>query len=435
MLAIGDMDTKREDFEKVLVSLREAFENYKNGLLEKNSQITPDFNAFCTLYALELPLSRMIGELLNPNGTHAQRSIFLDLFIELFLKNSCFPKKIKKVNLELEHQISSGGRIDILVDFDKKFGIAIENKPYAAEQKTQIKRYSEYMSEQYGEMNYLILYLSRDGSLPSEYSLPKQDREKLGDKFIPLSYRQIGHWCNKCAVEANKSSATRLSTLIEEFSEYINREFYGVNTLKNKMLGETIEKNILEAFEINLLWQKNHEAYDTQWRNTINRLFNEKLPELVFESLKKEGAINENWEWIKGKFDINILHLEGFRVKKKNWKHFEIGVISDRFKLEKGKRNFFPAILSKEKIQREDYIDYYNKVTGCNPIENPFLKLPPTQWYAEFPDTQYRTWGYEQWTGIKPDGSTVKYVANFLKKLIKACAIDIDKEEKRLQNL
>lgn len=429
------MDTKEEDFEKVLVSLREAFQNYKDGSLEKNTQITPDFNAFCTLYALELPLSRMIGELLNPNGTHAQGRIFLDLFIEQFLENSNIPKKTKNVSLNLEYQITGKGRIDILIDFDKTFGIAIENKPYAQDQETQIKRYCEYLSKHYGDKNYLVLYFSRDGSLPSEYSLPKQGMEKLGNQFISISYKKIRDWCNRCAAEAKKANAVRLSTLIKEFSEYINREFYGVNTLKNEMLGETIKKNILEAFEISLLWQKNLEAYEAKWRNTINHLFNEELPELIFRSLKKDGTIDENWEWIKGKFDIDVLHLEGFRFKKKNWKHFAIGLISDRFKQEKGKRSFFLGILSKEKIRRENYAQIYYKETECEPFKNPFLKQPPTQWYAEFPDAEYKIWGYEQWAGIKPNGNTVNHVADLFKKVIKVCVMDIDKEEKRLQIL
>ena len=67
--------------------------------------------------------------------------------------------------------------------------------------------------------------------------------------------------------------------MIEEFSEFISRKFYGVNTLKNKLLGGAIEKNILEAFEMSQLWQKNKEEFEAHWQETVNRLFNEELPE------------------------------------------------------------------------------------------------------------------------------------------------------------
>ena len=130
-----------------------------------------------------------------------------------------------------------------------------------------------------------------------------------------------------------------------------------------------------------------------------------------------------------------MLHLEGFRFKKKSWKYFEIGIISDRFKREKGRCSFFPAIISKEKIHRENYLEYYYKETGCKSSESPFLKKPPTQWYATFPDHDFEIWGYEQWAGIRQEGITVNYIASFLKKLIKACENDIDTEEKRLRDL
>jgi hypothetical protein len=427
------MYDNNEIFENALMSLRKAFRDYSNGLLENIKQITPDFNAFRVLYALELPLSRIIGELLNPNGTHAQGRSFLDLFIDMFLNNRLFLKKIRNVNLKLEHAIPNKERIDILLNFNREFGISIENKPFAIDQESQIRSYCEYMSKQYGEKAYYMLYFSRDGSLPSEKSISKNEIERLGSQFVIISYRQIREWFNKCAAFARKTNATRLAILIEELSEYISRECIGENTLKNKMLGETIEKYILEAFEINSLWQNNQKEFETYWRNKINHSFNEKLPALVFEILKKDGVIDEEWEWIKGNFDINTLHLEGFGFKKKKWKHFKIAVISDRFKTEKGKRGIFPAIISREKIHKKDYIKEYSEKTGCEPILNPFLKLPPTQWYAVFPDADFETWGYEQWAGIKPDGPTVNYIANFLKKLIKACVIDIDTEEKRLK--
>jgi len=65
--------------------------------------------------------------------------------------------------------------------------------------------------------------------------------------------------------------------------------------LKNKMLGEQLEKYVLEAYELNLLWQENREQYETRWQNKINELINEKLPELVFKNLQTEGIIDDNW--------------------------------------------------------------------------------------------------------------------------------------------
>jgi len=74
----------------------------------------------------------MIGELLNPKGTHLQGSAFLRSFINHLIKDSIL-KKCKDVKLFLEYVIDDG-RIDIFIDFDNKHGVAIEKKPYAADQ-------------------------------------------------------------------------------------------------------------------------------------------------------------------------------------------------------------------------------------------------------------------------------------------------------------
>ena len=49
------------------------------------------------------------------------------------------------------------------------------------------------------------------------------------------------------------------------------------------MIGETIEKNILEAYEINLLWNENKSQFETLWAEKINLLVNKELPRLVYE--------------------------------------------------------------------------------------------------------------------------------------------------------
>jgi len=74
---------EKNDFENIL----SLFRDYKDRTLEKYKQITPDFNAFSTIDPLELQLSRLIGELLNPDGAHGQGSLFLNLFIKQFLQD------------------------------------------------------------------------------------------------------------------------------------------------------------------------------------------------------------------------------------------------------------------------------------------------------------------------------------------------------------
>ena len=69
----------------------------------------------------------------------------------------------------------------------------------------ELHRYYEFMSRKYDEDKLLILYLSPDGSLPSESSLPREERENLGDRFRVVKYSEIRDWCNCCALEARRA--------------------------------------------------------------------------------------------------------------------------------------------------------------------------------------------------------------------------------------
>ena len=426
------MPTEINEFEKVLISLRKAFADYNSASQSIKKKTTPDFNAFSIIDCLEIQLSRMIGALLDPNGSHAQGDLFLKLFVDMFLPKRLIPGGISKINLKLEQSDEVAGRLDILVDFDGKFGIGFENKPFAEDLNEQISSYCDYISSRYGEQNHIFVYLSGDGSMPDEASLPRLRREEMGERFVNVPYKQLREWCLKCAAAAKQSGADRLAVVIEEFAEYISREFMGINTKKNELMGKAIENNILEAYEMNLLWQENHKVYDECWREKINELFNIELPKLIFERLKEMNVFNENWDWQNGSFDIRINNFEGFKFFKKNWKHFKIGILSYRCKRENGKCGFFPVIISKEKINRENYHEKYSREMGCKIYKEQY-SIIPTQWYSDFPDQKYDSWGYEQWSEIKKGGATVEYIAGFLAKLIKACKSDIDAEEAALK--
>lgn len=196
---------EKTDFENILSLLIKAFRDYKDRTLEKYKQITPDFNAFSTVDPLELQLSRLIGELLNPHGAHGQGSLFLDLFIKQFLQDKNIPGESSQASLELEHSLpDNSGRIDIFMHFGKSFRLAIENKPFARDQPSQIERYYEYMGKNYGSENFLILYFSPDGSDPSDFSMPKQDSHKLDKQLKSISYAELANWCGQCAAEAKR---------------------------------------------------------------------------------------------------------------------------------------------------------------------------------------------------------------------------------------
>lgn len=443
-----------ERFQEIFLSLQKFLLKPRESFQEDYKKKSPEFSAFSVLNLLENQISNMLAELLNPDGFHAHGKIFLDLFIQHFVKDTAdigLPRKYEKATVTREFP-KKEGRIDILVDFNNNaYGLAIENKLSANDQNTQCLRYAQVLNKQYGENKFILFYLNKFGTPPSKDSLPEDKRRELGPKFRVIKYKEISEWLDRCAEAAEKNQAKRLAEAIKEFSFFIKKDFYKENIMINELIGKEIEEHILEAHEIYLLWKsktrqekklskderKKHKKLEEKnyfwqiWRKKVNLLFNETLPELIFKKLKEDNVIGDDWEYVKGDFDIEKEHLRGFKLKKKNWKHFAIGVFSDAIERGEGKRSFFPVILSKKNIHRENYADIYKSATGC--VKSFSLKNPPSPWWVDFPDPKYQIWGYEQWAGIKEGGDTVNYIADFLAKLIKACEKDIDEEEKRLQ--
>jgi len=121
--------------------------------------------------------SAIIGELLNPNGSHGQGSIFLDLFVDEI--NKSFNSDEDKIELDhfgtlvndkiCERVISQsndwenvvGGRIDIIIE-DSKQIIIIENKPGWQDQPYQLIRYNKYAETKVSKKAFLF-YLTLDG--------------------------------------------------------------------------------------------------------------------------------------------------------------------------------------------------------------------------------------------------------------------------------
>ena len=89
--------------------------------------------------------SPMLGNLLNPKGSHGQGDAFLRLFVSML---GIADFDTASARLELEYYIGrvtekSGGRIDIVILDKDGNAIFIENKIGAGDQKKQLQRYRQ----------------------------------------------------------------------------------------------------------------------------------------------------------------------------------------------------------------------------------------------------------------------------------------------------
>lgn len=114
--------------------------------------------------------SAIIGELLNPRGSHSFGNLFLNSFIELINKNfgieiqafhRLVDEKICERTITLSNDWNNvyGGRIDIILE-DSKQILLIENKPSAKDQEYQLIRYYNYAKTK--NKDFFIIYLTLD---------------------------------------------------------------------------------------------------------------------------------------------------------------------------------------------------------------------------------------------------------------------------------
>lgn len=195
-------------------------------LQEKRRKRGENFNIFGVLglSRSEVRLhSAFLAELLNPNGDHGLGAKFLIAFVEdIISKNSDFSFDVNSAQVKVEYNIGTvtsnyeeGGRMDILIFDAKQHAIIIENKVDAGDQEKQMLRYynwaEKWAKQVHGE--YVLIYLTLDGHMPSDYSTDKN----LNIKIICVSYeKHIKNWLEKCIQFARLYPSIR-----EILSQYI----------------------------------------------------------------------------------------------------------------------------------------------------------------------------------------------------------------------
>lgn len=232
---------------------------------EKSNHGTNDFNLFSVLglETKEVILhSKLLAELLNPNGSHGMGSYFLSSFLEKLNEELNKELEIKfsldeldKTTIEIEKDTNGKGRIDIFIETPNDV-IIIENKIYAGDQEKQLKRYNEFLSENFGEKTKHILYLTLYGTEPSEYSTEKiKDNSEKFWKCISYS-ETIKEWLIQCLKNNNISDKVKI--VIEQYLDVIN-----ILTPNKSLFNEKTSKNIINLIKNCSIIKQNY--YELLW--------------------------------------------------------------------------------------------------------------------------------------------------------------------------
>ena len=147
--------------------------------IERNASENHHFNPLCCITIKETDHSKIIGELLDPHGSHGQQSLFLDSFLDLL--------GIESDGGRWTVAVESGGasgRVDILLRRDNPASVVIiENKVHGAQDRDgQLYRYwfheiySRHPHLRYDDAGtsklFRVVYLPPGGyARPAEWSL------------------------------------------------------------------------------------------------------------------------------------------------------------------------------------------------------------------------------------------------------------------------
>lgn len=185
-----------------------------------------------------MTLSNVLADLLSPQGSHGQKAVFLETFLSNFNLAETWAVPIK-ARVATEVGTRNGRRIDIRIDFEQGV-IAIENKPWAADQELQVADYIAEIEARHPH-NRKLIYLSADGDGPGEYSTGKgRDFVQEGTLQI-IGYGELLDWLVLCK---GLCKSLRIVAFLDEFSDYISREFKGINQMhEREMIVSEVTKN------------------------------------------------------------------------------------------------------------------------------------------------------------------------------------------------
>ena len=202
-----------------------------------NELTAPDFSLVDLLMPDEVRLSNLIAELLNPNGRHGQGKRFLEVFLTLLAEGTSDASVIRRIaaawrsssNIMVRREVPTihiparARRMDILIE-GMGYGLMIENKPWAGDQRAQLADYANDLRARFSE-NFAIVYLSREGSDPSSHSIAPdiwQSHAEAG-RATSMSYvSPFREWVLECERVCRAES---VRAALRDIARYISSEF------------------------------------------------------------------------------------------------------------------------------------------------------------------------------------------------------------------
>ncbi len=204
-----------DDYRKLLSSVHEIIK------AENLPYASPsEYNIFNVLEVTEkeVVMCRFLTDLLNPEGQHGCGILFLKSFFKYVLKEDQINDMLLyHTNVVKEYEIDDERKIDIAI-YNTRFFIPMEVKIYAGEQEGQCYDYYIY-AKKYDE-HARIVYLTRYGSIPTEYSRKAKNNAEILpiDKIKCISWeKDIYEWLTALLVQLNEP----IKLLVQQYIDAI----------------------------------------------------------------------------------------------------------------------------------------------------------------------------------------------------------------------
>ncbi len=319
-----------EEFKNRLFKLNEEIEK-----LEKNSQEKGDkFNIFSILDRERKEVgthSFLLYELINPNGSHYKKNLYLEIFIKEVLGIYDFEFKNFEVNREtfISGKGIKNGFIDFTIENNDYF-IAIEMKIGSLETGEQLDNYRKFIdtipNKNKGKRLY---YLTLFGDEADKSKI----KENIKNGYIRISFLQdISNFIEK-SIEQIENPLTIKEILVQYQKTIKSITNQTTGEFSEMIEGLIKEPNMVKAAtilsqELPYLWAKREVIF---WRELAKKLENYlkdkedwNLVQDIFLSTEDE-IIDDNKvieKWIVE--DLGKTHFRGFDIKLGNNRFFEI---------------------------------------------------------------------------------------------------------------
>ena len=309
---------------------------------ELDRKLARRFNVFGYLRKDERGLSRVIADLLNPQASHGQGALFLKYLLNLLKERFEVGENFKSVTVECERSIKSKFldiSVEIQADDGKYYCLAVENKPYAGDQRDQIKNYLERLKSEYGR-RFLLIYSPTTNKGPSEESIPRAElEEKWQEHFAIMPYDRnqteadefedfrlkysLVDWLGDCR---KNCEVERLRWFLSEAERFCQQTFGGrmMTTYSEK---EQVEKFLFEnlshlqtAQAVVDAWPEVMDEIDKIYRGFFNKLF---------ARIQQAASKNKFWDDLEvEKTDDSHWHIQLYR---ECWKKCRISLHNDSY--------------------------------------------------------------------------------------------------------